>query len=369
MIEHVYYLAIVNFLKRVQLSIVTFVVTTLVTLNSLFRRIRMSHENGILLRGKVRIVDDPQFPSHDFFQPGREFDCRLRHAAASFLDDAKLVVRSASIKFADERIKSPFDVLMNSGEVPLFWDARTFVGFMKVSMRGRGKRYVPYLKKHPQAALGGGDSVRRNPTSPNKMIYNSKTTFGFTSTDDERFYVRYRLRPVPTPDPESGLPGKDDHAWLQNPLPDESRDRNYLKKATVEALAEAPFEYMLQIQLRPLPPDEFYRPEWISATVPWNERRFPFYDLAHVTIDEALDFKENQWTYFDMGHHPDSLWIPKARSIDDPHSLNHLRVASIWARRIRLVSYRLFGMTKEFPDTRDAKDWEGIPPMADPPPP
>ena len=80
----------------------------------------MSHENGALARGRFRVVDNPTFPEHDFFAAGREFPCRVRHAAVLFRDDAKMCVRSAAIKLSDERFDSPFDVLMNSGRVGLF---------------------------------------------------------------------------------------------------------------------------------------------------------------------------------------------------------------------------------------------------------
>ncbi len=374
MIEHKLLRAIIALYHRVVLRLAILLVTTLVTANSLFNKVRMSHENGILLRGKLRIVDQPDIPEHDFFVPGAQFKCRLRHAAASFLDDAKLVVRSASIKFADARIDSPMDILMNSGNVPLFWNARTFIGFMWVSMRGRGKRYVPFLKRHPQAALGGGDSVRRTPEEVDKIIYNSKTVYGFIGKDGVYRYVRYRLRPVDpdiSDDNQSGKPGDFDrnHAWLQNPAPGETRDRNYLKASTRARLRDGEtFHYKLQIQLRLPPPDDYHQAQWVSGAVVWDESRFPFVDLADVTIDEALSYEESQLTYFDMGHHPASLPIPKGRSIDDPHSLNQLRLASVWARRIRLFSYRFGGIPKAFPDTRTDRTWEAIPPVEEPPP-
>jgi len=125
--------------------------------------------------------------------------------------------------------------------------------------------------------------------------------------------------------------------------------------------------YTLQIQLRLPPPNEDDRPEWLSSAVPWDETMFPYLDLAELEVDEALSYKESMLTWFDLGNHPRSLPVPKARSIDDPHSLNHLRLAAIWANRARLLSYRLFGMPAAFPDTRKAKDWDGLPPLADPP--
>lgn len=370
MIEHKLLLALVAAYQRIALALVTFFVTIFIAAGCFFGRVRMSHENGILLRGKLRIVDDPEFPEHDFFVPGKEFDCRLRHAAASFKDDAKLVVRSASIKFADSRRKSPMDILMNSGEVPLFWSARTFLGFMRVAAAGKGKHYVPYLKKHPQAASGGGDSVRRNPDSPDKMVYRTKTVFGFVGRDGVYRYVRYRLVPNPYDGQESGRPDEWDrnHAWLQNPYRDETRHRNYLKDAVRAKLESGKvFRYKLQLQLRLPPPNDDTQPEWLSCAVPWDETAFPYQDVAELEINEALDYEESMMTWFDMGNHPPGLPIPKARSLDDPHSLNHLRRASIWARRSRLWSYRLFGMPKQFSDSRKTEDWEGIPPVRNPP--
>src|ERR1700755_89057 len=64
----------------------------LIALRSFFTQTRMSHENGIVARGRVHIVDDLAIPQNDFFVPGREFACRLRHASVSLMDDAGLFV-------------------------------------------------------------------------------------------------------------------------------------------------------------------------------------------------------------------------------------------------------------------------------------
>ena len=55
---------------------------------SLPKRQRMSHNNGVAATGTVCVVDDPRFPAHEFFRPGKVFPCRIRHASATFLDDA-----------------------------------------------------------------------------------------------------------------------------------------------------------------------------------------------------------------------------------------------------------------------------------------
>jgi hypothetical protein len=67
--------------------------------------------------------------------------------------------------------------------VTLVWNARAFVGFMASSMAGKGKRYASYLRKHPQATVGGGNSVHRNPESFGHMTYHTKTVSGFVGQD------------------------------------------------------------------------------------------------------------------------------------------------------------------------------------------
>jgi arachidonate 5-lipoxygenase len=369
-IEHKFFLALAALFDRVVLALSTLGITLLIALNSFIGKVRMSHTNGITLRGRLRVNADARVPEHDFFEQGRTFVCRVRHGAASFNDDAKLVVRSASLKLSDTRGKSPLDLLMNTGRLPLFWNARTFMQFMRRSIAGKGKHYVPYLKKHPQAAIGGGDSVRRDPVSLHKLVYQTQTSFGFIGRDGVFRYCRYRLVPVPFDGVETGLPDEFDrnHAWLQNPLPDETHNRNYLKDATRQALeAGEVMRYKLQIQLRLPPPDSTIQPEWIAAIVAWDEQAFPYLDLADLEVTEAMSVRESNVTWFDISHHPKTLPVPKARSIDDAHSLNHLRMAGVWAVRARLLRYLLTGVPKAIPDSRKAKDWVGVPPMANPP--
>ena len=47
------------------------------------KRQRMSHNNGIAATGTLRIVDDPRFPGHAFFAPGKVYPCRIRHASVT----------------------------------------------------------------------------------------------------------------------------------------------------------------------------------------------------------------------------------------------------------------------------------------------
>ena len=361
-------------LKRLQLRVVIVLVTLFVAANSLFGRKRMSHENGVAVRGTVRIVDEPPFPANEFFTAGRVFPARMRHASVLYKDDAMVEVRSASIKFADTRSESPFDMLMNNGRVGLFWSARTFVQFMRVSIAGKGKEFVSYLQENPQALWGGGDSSRRNPISFAEMSYFSQVCFGYTATNGDEYLCRYRLIPNAWTgdgsEHDSGTLPKFwfDNNWLSNPFPDEQRTRNYLKDELRERLAAGHHVVMrMQIQLRRLPPSG--QPTWASAQYPWDEELTPWQDLAIVTETEALDATEAHLTCFDVNNHPASLAVPHGVSIDDPHSLNDLRRASTLAAKARLFSYRFRGIPKPFSDSRYAPDWvhDALPPMAVPP--
>ena len=202
------------------------------------------------------------------------------------------------------------------------------------------------------------------------MSFNSQTCYEFLDTDGVRYYCRYRLIPAADwSEPETGALAQwwRDHNWLQNPYPNEERTRNYLKDEYRARLENGSVSYRFQIQVRQPPPGR--EPEWTTAEYEWFEEVTPWHDVAVLTIDEALDYNESMLTWFDLGNHPESLPVPLGRSIDDPHSLNNLRMAAKWAAKARLLSYRLRGMPDEFGDSRDDPEWEQIPPMPVPPPP
>src|SRR5262245_61037638 len=91
-------------LKKAQLWFYAyFYAGALIVTSSFWRRVRMSHNNGTTATGRIKIVDNPTFPEHDFLQAGREFKCRLRHASVSYDDDTVIQVRAASLKFDDSR--------------------------------------------------------------------------------------------------------------------------------------------------------------------------------------------------------------------------------------------------------------------------
>ena len=103
---------------------------------------RATHTVGTGGLGVVKIVENPKFPAHDFFQPGRQFPVRLRHANLKYIDDAGADARSFSIKFADSDSDSPLDIVMNTGEANIFWDVASLEDFVPVESGPTAKEYV-----------------------------------------------------------------------------------------------------------------------------------------------------------------------------------------------------------------------------------
>ena len=208
---------------------------SLIALNSFFTRTRMSHENGILSRGRIRIVDNPDIPENDFFISGREFPCRLRHASVSLMDDAGLFVRGASLKFADEDVKSPLDLLMNGGATAPFWNMSTFAQFMYSKIRGGRAHMIPYFKANPRCFENVVGALRLRPDSFASLRYHSQTPFEFRARDGKLRYCKFRLVPE-VGAPETGIPREEDlqTPWFQEAKPDETLSPNYLKDEFIQ---------------------------------------------------------------------------------------------------------------------------------------
>ena len=320
---------------------------------------RMSHNNGIAGRGKVKIVDNPEFPPHDFFEPGKVFAARVRHASATFYDDAMNCIRSISVKFSDNDFESPFDLEMNSGEISLFWSTASFLQFAKLRKEQWGIEYEEYYKKYPAGLKGAQLSLRRDPSSYHNLHYYAKTPFLFVGRDAIKRYAKYRVKPFED-EPETGI-NPNPSEWdtcNQRILPHETRGRNYLKDEYMQRVKREGAKYRLQMQLRKANDDD--SPEVFNNMVVWDEKLYPWQDLAEIEITQILSWHESLRTSFSMNNMPENLtWIP-AKSIYDYNSLNYMRAHSEIARKARIVSYKVFGYPPEIPDddNRNSDEWD-----------
>lgn len=327
----------------------TFFCWFLVIVQSIIRRRKMSHNKGFAGSGKLRIVDDPQFPAAEFFEPGREFPCRIRHATASMMDDAMLVVRGASIKFSDNPVESPLDIEMNTGR-SLFWSVSNFLTFGKNQHEHGGIQYESYYLKYPAGRDAGQDSISRTPSSYATLDYRSQCPFLFNAKDGKRRYVNFRL--IPADQEVEALVNRPDQIGVffgdVRILPDEPRNRNYLKHEYVERIEKSSVEYTLQLQLHES--SEHDTEVIFCSNKIWDEATHPWLDVARVTIDRLLTYKESMLMYFSLNHHPTSIGMIEATSIHDYNSLNYLRARVDIAKKARLIAYKWFGMPKELPD-------------------
>ncbi len=328
---------------------------TLITLNSIFTRERMSHENGLVVRGQVRIRDNLDLPSNGFFTPGRTFQCRMRHASVSFIDDAALVVRAASIKFSDENVKSPFDMLMNNGNTTPFWNMDTFWQFMRCRMKGGRAALIEYFRRNPRCYMNVRDAVRRDAKSFANLFYYSQIPLEFHAFDGVRRYAKFRLIPVDPGAERDGVPSDEDlrKPWFQEARSHEARSRNYLKDEYVDRLHRENVRYRFQIQL--LDWEESMDREYeLNSLYPWDEELYPWRDLAEVTIIEPMSYADGNECLFSLRHLPaDVLRIVRAEGFEDGPSIDYLRHGGWWPRRARLLMYRLRGQKEPIPDQRD----------------
>lgn len=344
-----------NFLQRLKDRFILWLYTwsfnlILTLVGSIMYRARMSHNNGIGATGSFRVTPDPALPLHPFFEPGKVFPCTIRHAAASFMDDAMRVVRSMSIKLADHFYKSPFDLELNTGEVALFWSVASFFRFAKYKRTAYGIQYHQYYRNYPTGVQGAHAGMRRNPTSFSNLCYYSQTPYLYIATDNVKRYAKYRVIPHTTI-PETGKLNPYDLSIPtenQRVLPGETRSRNYLKEEYAKEIKRNPIRYILQVQLHTAADDD--NQEIFNCCREWDELSHPWRDLAEIEVTHVLDWKDSTTMIFSMKNMPKGLGTIPAYSIFDYNSLNYLRKRSDVARKARVMAIKLFGLPPAIPD-------------------
>jgi arachidonate 5-lipoxygenase len=339
-------------LKKAQLWLYSYgYAGLLIVVVSFWQRVRMSHNNGTTATGRIKIVDAPAFPEHDFLTAGREFACRLRHASVSYDDDTVIQVRAASLKFAESRYDSPLDLEMNTGTISLFWTARNFLEFFSTQEMVNDLAFSRFYDKYPLGLAAAKDGIRKYPETFAQMYYHAQTAQLFLGKDGVKRYCKFRLIPEDR-GPETGLiPLSElEDRWVEVAAPGEPRSQNYLKEEFAERVKRGPVVYHLQIQLHTPSPDD--SPEILSCSVAWDEATHPFMDVATVEVDTLLSLDENNLMRFAVDHCPPSLGVLPAESIDDYNSINYMRAASASAKSARLFFYKIFGMPKPVPDQR-----------------
>jgi catalase len=312
-------------------------------------RQRMSHNKGVAGKGKVRILDNPEIPEHDFFVPGREFKCRIRHASVTYADDAMNQVRGASIKFADSEYKSPFDMEMNSGFNTLFWTAWNFITFVSKRKENNGEQYEEYYADEPRGLYGAQVCGKHMPSSFSTLEYQSKTPSFFTDVKGNKYYVKYRLIPHDRNIEEALIP-EERLATIHNQRveEDDPNSVNYLVDEYRQRIKNGPIKYRFQIQMHT--PAEEDTDEIFNSFKSWDETH-PWKELAEVTIDEALSYDESVLIGFNIKHHPKSLGLIPSYSIHDYNSVSYMRTKVYPAYAARKWVYKRKGIPQQPDET------------------
>lgn len=299
---------------------------------------RATHMQGIGGRGTITVVSKPEFPEHEFFTPGRVFQSRIRHANASFYDDACSQVRACSLKFADTDSASPLDILMNTGVIQAFWNFESFMAFVIGRFGCTPTYWEPqreWLRKWPGCFVGIIESVRIAPTSFAELLYHTCIVYPFRARDGKNRYAKYRLVPCGMTQ-ESGFldAAHQRQPWIQCRDSNDTRPKKYLPDEYRQRLQSGPVEYLLQIQLREF---DVARDTWefFNSARVWDLTTSPWLDLARVSINEALPDEVTERMQMWLGHQPPSLGLTNSFSNVDYRSLATAR-------------YRVYGVSQFF---------------------
>lgn len=291
---------------------------------------RGTHGTGVVGRGTITIASNLDLPPHELFVPGRTFPCRLRHANASYNDDAAAVVRSASLKFADAQRTSPLDLVMNTGPIGAFWNLESFMDFVQARARTNPERddwesQRDWCLRRPMGFIGSIESIRLAPSSFAEMCYYTKIVFPYAGLDGRARYIKFRLIPLGI-GIESGLPParRQTSIWAQGRDPDDGQPNDYLRREYAGRVERGAVEYSLEAQVRDADPETDTH-ELLNMDSLWDEAAHPWRELAHVRIHELLPDAEAEVMQMWLGHSPASLGVLEAYSIYDYRSMGHAR--------------------------------------------
>ena len=332
---------------------------------------RAAHGTGVVAAGTLRMLEAPGIPPHRLFGPGAEYSVVLRHSSnKGFEDDAIADVRGAALRLlppgTDTTSAAPalaaglLDLALATGTAFFLPTAAAFVEFALGTPESR----LETLRRNPGSAASIQDIIR-DPDSFSALDYESQVTYAFVGLDGVRRLVRYRLTALESPP----LPGRSEHGRVAPErvrlpleyaprLAGDTRPTTYLRDDFARRVTDGGVRYCLQLQLRdadPLDPDADGA---LDCTRAWPPERYPWHDVAAITLDRVLDAETAEALSFDPTAAPADLAFIPARSASDHASINHLRglayEASTHARLGRPLPEALASLVREAEPERGA---------------
>ncbi len=308
---------------------------------------RGTHPFGVGGKGKLKVLNNPDIPEHEFFQAGREFDIRLRYSNAAFKDDATAQVRGLAIKFADTSFESPLDLFFNTGPIHPFWSMSSLWTFMKARMKaddqkGSWESQRPWLEDSPAAYMSAIECMRNAPACYSELVMHSMMPYPMTGKDGVTRYVKFRVVPKGLKK-ESGMLTRDRQMapWRQSRDENNTQPERYLADEFHKRIKQSKLEFDLEIQLRAFNP-ETDTAEFFNSVRYWNEDEYPWLSLAEFEVNEPLPEEVMQPMRMFIGNTPPSLGIIEGYSKHDYNSVNWGRALAYnhsWRQRKRKNKY------------------------------
>ncbi|MCO5574407.1 hypothetical protein L7F22_028192 [Adiantum nelumboides] len=308
---------------------------------------RYFHRVGVAGKGTMKVLNSlPKgFPQHDIFTPGKTFQVILRHSnSLSSDDDARGDARGAALRIItsqhdDNLDDALLDLTLKSGKA---FYARTIADFSSWLMGSREQR-IESVKRNPRMGAAVWMSLRR-PNSYGELHYYSNTCCILRAADHQHkeYYVRFCLRPD---DPlynedEGSVQAEDILPPDTGMLPRNPNDKrpplflaNDFRKRllTIEGV-----RYVLQMQLRPVADVPQQNEVALDCTLPWDEKLYPFQDVALLHLNEVLDNEAAENLRFDPMKKTPSLDMIHATSQFESASIDHGRcLAYVVAQHLR----------------------------------
>lgn len=296
---------------------------------------RATHTYGIAARGTARIIVPFDFPENDFFRFGKEYSLVLRHSTPGpEEDDRTLDGGATSLKFLDKKRSDDnaglHDVMMNTGRILFVTSAREFNTMVHTPPTDleKRKKLVTDGVVHDEILTEGYRTG-----SFTEFHYHSQICYEM----NDKHYLRYRMIPG-----DRGL----ERGWFPKSIrsqgrttapawTDDARSHDFLRRDFETRVKHLGVDYLLQAQVRPMDVNDDpwtsrqnrldvetgYEPDALDPSKLWDERYYPWMDVALLRVDSILSDAEADQLSFDANRTDASINLPLATK--KPYSLPH----------------------------------------------
>jgi hypothetical protein len=313
---------------------------SLLLLQTLLTRRRSHYPRGAAVRGRFEPVpaktvvptesdprsstsggffedEAPPDPPEDTESHQQRFEVVVRFSTNG-PDDAGVASRGAALQLVNWR-RERFDLMLNTGA---FMGANNLVEFTLVHLaQSLGSRAYSWLmRRWPRLREAAVAGLRRAPSCYSHLIYYSQTVRFWSTGDDDRLLVRYRLVPLPKEAIDS-CPGvkKDQELVSLRRAEGEWRPPDYLKQVLKRRIESKRLKMQLEAQFHD--PENGTGVEWFSPSVDWSPQTHAWIKLGEVVLERALPDSEAEAMCFNPAITPASLGTPVSPHVLDPRSI------------------------------------------------